>query len=106
MTPPAHQMTVFWKGFQSSGGPLTPMYETLLGSDRVTQELYPMLATEWSMSSDGMSWNFKLREGVPFYQNNQPTAYNMTADDVVFTFEKDQGGRQALAVPVLQRDDG
>ena len=69
---------------------MTPMYETLLGSDRVTQELYPMLATEWSMSSDGMSWNFKLREGVPFYQNNQPTAYNMTADDVVFTFEKDQ----------------
>ncbi len=90
MTPPAHQMTVFWNGFQSSGGPLTPMYETLLGSDRVTQELYPMLAKEWSMAPDGQSWNFKLREGVPFYQNKQPTAYNMTADDVVFTFEKDQ----------------
>ena len=90
MTPPAHQMTVFWKGFQSSGGPLFPMYETLLGSDRVTQELYPMLATEWSMAPDGMSWSFKLREGVPFYQNRQATTYEMTADDVVFTFEKNQ----------------
>ncbi len=90
MTPPAHQMTVFWNGFQSSGGPLTPMYETLLGSDRVTQELYPMLATEWSMAPDGMSWNFKLREGVPFYQNKQPLDIQMTAKDIVFTFEKDQ----------------
>ncbi len=90
MTPPAQQMTVFWKGFQSSGGPLTPMYETLLGSDRRTQEFYPMLAEEWSMAPDGMAWSFKLREGVPFYQNRQATAYNMTADDVVFTFEKNQ----------------
>ena len=90
MTPPAHQMTVFWNGFQSSGGPLTPMYETLLGSDRVTQELYPMLAEEWSMSPDGMAWNFKLRQGVPFYQNKQATDYEVTVDDIVFTFEKDQ----------------
>ena len=64
------------------------MYETLLGSDRVTQELYPMLAKEWSMAPDGQSWNFKLREGVPFYQNKQPTAYEFNADDVVFTFER------------------
>ena len=99
MTPPAHQMTVFWKGFQSSGGPLTPMYETLLGSDRITQELYPMLATEWSMAPDGMSWNFKLREGVPFYQFRGPTAYNMTADDVVFTFEKNQADDYAWPSP-------
>ena len=90
MTPPAHQMTVFWNGFQSSGGPLTPMYETLLGSDRVTQELYPMLAEEWSMAPDGMSWSFKLRQGIPFYQNKQPTAYQVTAKDIVFTFEQDQ----------------
>ena len=71
MTPPAQQMTVFWNGFQSSGGPLTPMYETMLGSDRVTQEFYTMLAEEWSMAPDGMSWNFKLRQGIPFYQNKQ-----------------------------------
>ena len=99
MTPPAHQMTVFWKGFQSSGGPLTPMYETLLGSDRITQELYPMLATEWSMAPDGMSWNFKLREGVPFYQFKGPTAYNMTAEDVVFTFLKNQADEYAWPSP-------
>ena len=101
MTPPAQQMTVFWRGFQSSGGPLTPMYETLLGSDRVTQEFYPMLAEEWSMAPDGMSWNFKLRQGIPFYQNKQATAYEMTADDIVFTWEKDQSteGRPSLGSP-------
>ncbi len=101
MTPPAQQMTVFWNGFQSSGGPLTPMYETMLGSDRVTQEFYTMLAEEWSMAPDGMSWNFKLRQGIPFYQNKQATAYSMTADDVVFTWEKDQftEGRPSLGSP-------
>ena len=77
------------------------MYETLLGSDRVTQELFPMLAEEWSMAQDGMSWNFKLRQGVPFYQNKVKTEYEVTADDIVFTFEKDQftEGRPSIGSP-------
>ena len=77
------------------------MYETLLGSDRVTQELFPMLAEEWSMAPHGMSWNFKLRQGVPFYQNKAKTAYEVTADDIVFTFEKDQftEGRPSTGSP-------
>ncbi len=77
------------------------MYETLLGSDRVTQELYPMLAEEWSMASDGMSWNFKLRQRIPFYQNKVKTDYEVTADDIVFTFEKDQftEGRPSTGAP-------
>ena len=60
-----------------------------------------MLAEEWSMASDGMSWNFKLRQGIPFYQNKVKTDYEVTADDIVFTFEKDQftEGRPSTGAP-------
>ncbi|MCL5677084.1 MAG: ABC transporter substrate-binding protein [Firmicutes bacterium] len=39
------------------------------------------LATEWSTSPDGLTWTFKLREGVT-WTDGQP----FTADDVAFTF--------------------
>ncbi|MGE5590929.1 MAG: ABC transporter substrate-binding protein [Bacillota bacterium] len=39
------------------------------------------LATEWSTSDDGLTWTFKLREGVK-WSDGQP----FTADDVAFTF--------------------
>ena len=29
----------------------------------------PCLATEWSESDDGLTWTFKLREGVKWYDN-------------------------------------
>jgi ABC-type transport system substrate-binding protein len=40
------------------------------------------LAEEWSISDDGLVFNFKLREGVTWH-DGEP----FTADDVVFTFE-------------------
>lgn len=43
----------------------------------------PMLATEWAVSEDGLTYTFKLRDDVKF-QNGEP----FTADDVVFTFER------------------
>src|SRR5258708_745603 len=41
----------------------------------------PDLAASWSTSADGLSWTFKLREGVK-WSDGQP----FTADDVAFTF--------------------
>ncbi|GAB6876215.1 peptide-binding protein [Thermaerobacter litoralis] len=43
----------------------------------------PHLATEWSVSDDGLVWTFKLREGVK-WSDGQP----FTADDVAFTFNE------------------
>jgi ABC-type transport system substrate-binding protein len=40
-------------------------------------EPYPSLATEWSVSEDGLVWTFKLREGVEFYPTGAP--FNATA---------------------------
>jgi peptide/nickel transport system substrate-binding protein len=51
----------------------------VLGPDGTFQ---PWLATEWEISEDGLTWTFKLREGVSF-SNGEP----FNAEAVKFTFE-------------------
>jgi peptide/nickel transport system substrate-binding protein len=45
--------------------------------------LIPELATEWSVSDDGLTWTFKLREGVKFHSGK-----DFTSADVVYTFKR------------------
>ncbi|MBA7688830.1 putative D,D-dipeptide-binding periplasmic protein DdpA [subsurface metagenome] len=51
----------------------------------------PVLATEWDVSADGLTYRFKLREGVKFHNGN-----DLTAADVEYSFERgmvqDEGG--------------
>ena len=51
----------------------------------------PSLAQSWSMSEDGLTWDFALRDGVKFH-NGEP----VTAEDVKFSFERYRGTNQAL----------
>ncbi len=44
-----------------------PSHEFLLDPNRYTGAIEPQLATDWSVSDDGRTWNFKLREGVDFH---------------------------------------
>lgn len=55
------------------------VYDTLVSIDSEGKYV-PMLAESWEMADDGMSFTFKLREGVLFQNGN-----TMTADDVVFS---------------------
>ena len=41
------------------------------------------LATSWSMAEDGLSWNFKLRQGVPFHNGEE-----FTAEDMIFALQQ------------------
>ncbi len=66
----------------------TPEYETmaviydmLLSWDKETLEPVPDLATEWSTSEDGLTWTFKIREGVT-WSDGEP----VTAHDIAFTY--------------------
>ena len=58
------------------------VYEPLYWINDEGEEI-PMLATEYSISEDGLTWTFQLREGVTF-QNGDP----LTAQDVVYSYER------------------
>lgn len=58
------------------------MYEPLFWIDAEAEEV-PMLATEYSVSDDQLTWTFKLREGVTFH-NGDP----LKASDVVYSYNR------------------
>jgi peptide/nickel transport system substrate-binding protein len=58
------------------------VYNRLLDVDDNFQTI-PELATEWSVSPDGRTWTFKLREGVKFHSGK-----DFTSSDVVYTFKR------------------
>src|SRR5437764_7781639 len=54
------------------------------------QPMAPSLAESWSMSKDGLAYEFVLRKGVKFH-NGEP----VTAQDVKFSLERYRGGGAA-----------
>ncbi len=46
-------------------------------------EEFPVLATEYTISEDGLAYTFNIREGVTFQNGDE-----LTASDVVFSFER------------------
>jgi peptide/nickel transport system substrate-binding protein len=59
------------------------VYEGLLDTDPISREPYPALATALPADLQATSWKFTLRQGAKWH-DGQP----VTADDVVFTFER------------------
>ena len=63
-------------------------------------EIVPELATEWSVSDDGLTWTFKLQEGVKFHNGE-----TLEADDVVATFERAKATGVAGATTYAQIEE-
>lgn len=62
-------------------------------------KLIPWLATEHTISEDGLTWTFKLRDDVTFHDGTK-----MTAKDVVYSMERMlslKRGAGALFLPVM-----
>ncbi len=55
---------------------LPNVYETLTRWNPATNTADPLLATAWSHSSDGLTWNFTLQQGVTFHDG---TPFNATS---------------------------
>src|SRR3954470_17696690 len=63
--------------------------------------LEPDLAESWESSADGLTWTFHLRHGVQFHGGFG----ELTADDVVFSFEKaGKAATSAFAADYAQFD--
>lgn len=68
----------------ASGEALDMIYERLVFYDgESTTDFVPMLATEWTISEDGKTYRFKIREGVTFHNGNA-----LTPEDVEYSFER------------------
>ena len=87
-------------GFDPAHGPsgmshiaIEQVYSTLLLLDANAQP-YGGLAHSWSQSEDGLTWIFNLREGVKFHNGEA-----LTAEDVVFSFDRIRGPDSGYAYP-------
>jgi peptide/nickel transport system substrate-binding protein len=62
---------------------LNNVYETLLRFNPSTKEFENLLATDYTYSDDGLTWTFKLREGVKFHDGT-----DFTAEAVKYSIER------------------
>jgi peptide/nickel transport system substrate-binding protein len=61
---------------------LNAVYDYLLDTN-ASAELVPRLATDWSVSDDGLTYTLTIAEGVTFHDGSE-----LTLDDIVWTFER------------------
>lgn len=59
------------------------IYEQLVRYDATAKKIIPLLAESYTVSDDGLTWTFKIRQGVKF-QNGDP----LTADDVKYSIDR------------------
>lgn len=73
------------RGFTGTTGIVNKAtYETLVTfPDEDASSIQPLLATDWSVSDDGLVYTFNLRDDVVFNDGSP-----MTASDVVFSFNR------------------
>jgi peptide/nickel transport system substrate-binding protein len=72
---------------------LVNVYEGLVELDQVTGEIVPALAESWTVSPDGLVYDFTLREGVTFSNGEA-----FTADDVKFSIERVQSDDWTISI--------
>ncbi len=67
----------------ASGEVIQAVYETLVSNTETesTTTFSPKLATEWTISPDGKTYRFHIRQGVKFHNGD-----TLTPDDVAYSF--------------------
>ena len=76
---------------------LTQIHATLISSDvrDGRKVMAPGIATEWQISSDGLTWTFTIRKGVKYHNGTE-----VTAEDVLWSLQHiigPQAGEYALS---------
>ena len=82
VSPPATQKMMAHLGARSVMPTLFPLYDFPIHREYVTADYTKEgLAEDWTLSSDGRKWNFKLRQGVNFHKGFG----ELTVQDIVTT---------------------
>jgi len=55
------------------------VFDTLVAYHESTTDVEPALATRWSVSRDGLTWSFTLRDGVTFHDGTPLTSAEVVA---------------------------
>jgi peptide/nickel transport system substrate-binding protein len=76
------------------------VYEPLIEIDPTKLELIPALATAWTLSQDGKTYSFTLRDGISFHGGNP-----FTADDVKATIQRMQTINQGASFLITNITD-
>jgi len=73
-----------WGYDTRSGEQVQYIYETLLfyNGEKIDQ-FVPILATEWELLDDNVTYRFKIRDGVKFHEGG-----DLTPEDVEYSFER------------------
>src|SRR5207249_471122 len=81
--------------------PARQVFDTLVAYRAGTPDVEPALATRWSVSRDGLTWSFTLRDGVRFHDGTP-----LTAAEVAGSFTRQfrpEGAGTAVVWPALFR---
>ncbi len=71
-------------------------YDNLYRYEDNPAKMQPWLALGHTVSADGLTWDFKLREGIKFHDGSE-----LTAPDVVYSFQRLLALNKAPAAPFL-----
>jgi peptide/nickel transport system substrate-binding protein len=70
------------------------VYDNLYRYEGNPAKMVPWLATDHTVSANGLVWNFKLRQGVKFHDGSE-----VTAEDVVYSVQRLLAVNRAPAAP-------
>ncbi len=88
--------------------PLVPTIDCLVFYNAEDEEV-PALATEWDVSEDGLTWTFKIREGVKWVDSQGREVADLVADDWVAGLQHTcdtQGGLGDLWIGIIKNIEG
>jgi len=73
-----------WKAIESPEYEVLALnFDLLENFDKATLQAAPGVAESWTQSDDGLTWTFKIRQGMQ-WQDGQP----FTADDIAWSYNK------------------
>ncbi len=89
------------KSFSTEALYMANMYEPLLYAtpEGSAEDFTPALATDWSVSDDGLTWTFHLREGVTFH-DGEP--FNAEAAKASIDAARERAGASWIWWPVTE----